>query len=59
MRLRISIIEQNQSGEEKIVKEFICTTDSVNRALQMYEPELSGRKMQRLEYEILPEPKQS
>ena len=59
MKLRISIIEQNQSGEEKIVKEFICATDSVNRALQMYESELSEGKMQRLEYEILPEPKQS
>ena len=55
MKLRISVIEQNRNGEENTVKEFDCVTDSVNRALQMYEDELDERRMQRLEYEILEE----
>ena len=53
MKLRISVTEKDQYGNESTVKEWTVVTDSVNRALQMYEDELDGRKMQRLEYEIM------
>ena len=53
MKLRISLIEQDQNGNESTAKEWIVVTDSVNRALQMFENEIDERKMQRLEYTIL------
>ena len=53
MKLKITVIEQDQNGNESTVKEWTVITDSVYRALQMYEDELDERKMQRLEYEIL------
>ena len=57
MKVRISLTEQDQNGNESTIKEWTVITDSVNRALQMYEDELDERKMQRLEYEILDEQK--
>ena len=53
MKVKIFLVEQNENGTEITVKEWTVVTDSVSRALQMYEDELDDRKMQRLEYTIL------
>ena len=53
MKLKISVVEKDQYGNESTVKEWTVVTDSVNRALQMFEDEIDGTKMQRLEYEFL------
>ena len=53
MKIEIYLIEQNQNGQEETIKTWTVVTDSVNRALQMYEDELDERSMQRLAYKII------
>lgn len=48
--MKIKITARNMEDEVRII-EKVCVTDSVNRALQVYEDDL--REDERLEYEII------
>ena len=52
MKLKIFLVEQDEHGIETTVDEWTVVTDNIGRALQMFENELDGKKMQRLEYVI-------
>ena len=55
MNLKVYLIEQNENGDESTIKEWTVITNSVNRALQMYDNELDEGRVQWLEYKILAE----